>query len=450
MCDEPFPIGCGATYCAGCFGAKGDSTDSRPLCGRLSSGGFSPSSAGVDCRDSGADRASRAAARAAPAPLRRRLRFLPVWIARWRRAPATRVDYAPSQEAGARAFRRSRPRRSRARFSSSFRRARFRGRARPSSRALAAAPGAGALLSAYRRVPGFAPAAELAYRLDRAPPAGAAARDAAPLGAVRRAAHIRRGERAVPAARSDSATSRRSSRCGPRWPVSSARAGSCPSAVPLGWVRSQTGRERSGSLPTLCWLSSSDAFLHALCAAGTLRARSSRAWGSVPPRARSSLGFSTFRSRSRARSSSSSSGTPAARDGPARDLPRAAAALAPRRARLAAFAARSLPPALAALPADVLVGLGQARERRPDVAQPHRAALPLRDAASAAVDGVVRAPAFRPGSRRSRALVLFAIELAVPFLFFAPRRLRLVAFGATRSAAARSSPRPATTRSSIC
>ena len=36
----------------------------------------------------------------------------------------------------------------------------------------------------------------------------------------------------------------------------------------LDWVRGQTGSERYWLLPTLCWISSSDAFLHLLCGAG--------------------------------------------------------------------------------------------------------------------------------------------------------------------------------------
>ena len=40
----------------------------------------------------------------------------------------------------------------------------------------------------------------------------------------------------------------------------------------LDWVRSQTGSERYWLLPTLCWISSSDAFLHLLCGGGVFAA----------------------------------------------------------------------------------------------------------------------------------------------------------------------------------
>jgi predicted DCC family thiol-disulfide oxidoreductase YuxK len=40
----------------------------------------------------------------------------------------------------------------------------------------------------------------------------------------------------------------------------------------LDWVRAQTGAERYWLLPTLCWISSSDAFLHVLCGGGVFAA----------------------------------------------------------------------------------------------------------------------------------------------------------------------------------
>ncbi len=48
--------------------------------------------------------------------------------------------------------------------------------------------------------------------------------------------------------------------------------GILPAGPFLDWVRGQTGAERYALLPTLCWISSSDAFLHALCAAGAASA----------------------------------------------------------------------------------------------------------------------------------------------------------------------------------
>src|SRR5206468_10996593 len=46
--------------------------------------------------------------------------------------------------------------------------------------------------------------------------------------------------------------------------------GILPVARYVDWVRGQTCAERYWLLPTLCWVSSSDAFLHLLCGAGVL------------------------------------------------------------------------------------------------------------------------------------------------------------------------------------
>src|SRR5438128_217775 len=68
-----------------------------------------------------------------------------------------------------------------------------------------------------------------------------------------------------------------------------------------------------------------------------------------------------------------------------------ALALAPA-PRSAAFARRAVAGALAAVPAGVLVGGGEAHQRRSHLAQPDRAHLALPDPAAAALDGLVRAP----------------------------------------------------------
>src|SRR5262249_5524210 len=100
-------------------------------------------------------------------------------------------------------------------------------------------------------------------------------------------------------------------------------------------------------------------------------------------------------------------------------------ALGPARLRGAAGASRDLPAALAALSADVLLGGGQADERRSNVALAHRAAIPLRDAAAAALDRAVRASfagglpeVIRAGDVRHGSLD------PVPHLRTAPRALR--------------------------
>ncbi len=83
-----------------------------------------------------------------------------------------------------------------------------------------------------------------------------------------------------------------------------------------------------------------------------------------------------------------------------RDLSRSAAA--PARRSRGSSGHRAWPRPLAALPPDVLLRRRQACQRRPDVAQPHGPAPPLRDAAAPDVDRLVRAPPSRESTERLR------------------------------------------------
>src|SRR5438876_11177171 len=83
-------------------------------------------------------------------------------------------------------------------------------------------------------------------------------------------------------------------------------------------------------------------------------------------------------------------GRAAARGGPARGVLRAHRSRAEPAPRAGSVRADALARVVAAVPPDVPLRNHQARERRPDVARPHRPRLPLLDPAPAAVDGVVR------------------------------------------------------------
>ena len=194
--------------------------------------------------------------------------FCRLWIGRWKSLTGQKVDYAPSQEVGARFPEIS---------AETFRRAMVL--VRPDGSvlvgaaavfgALAEAGRGGLLLRAYRRVPGFAAVANAAYR------AIAAHRDAAMF--VTRLLWGRSVER--PTYRLAAAAFLRLlglcyvAAFVSLWVQVDGLVGSngiIPIARFLDWARTQTGAERYWILPTLCWFSSSDAMLHFLCAAGTL------------------------------------------------------------------------------------------------------------------------------------------------------------------------------------
>ncbi len=98
--------------------------------------------------------------------------------------------------------------------------------------------------------------------------------------------------------------------------------------------------------------------------------------------------------------------------------------LAPVVPRRAAFAPCALAAALAVVQADVPVRLRQTAQRRPGLAQPDGAYLPLRDSTAADVDRVVCAPVAGVGAKGLRRQRCSALSCSCPFLIFAPRRPR--------------------------
>ena len=302
---------------------------------------------------------------------------------------ADRVDYAPSQEVAPR-FPEIPP----AEFRRAFQLVLPDGRVFSAAEAvfatLAQKRGRGRLAWAYAHVPGFAFVTEAAYRLvashrnaadaltrllwgrSVAKPtyAGAAALFVRLLGLCYFAAFVS------------------------FWVQSDGLVGAhgiLPIAGYLDWVQAQTGAERYFLLPTLTWLSSSDAFLRGLCAGGTL-ASLLLAAGWLPCASAITAWILLSLDRDLGTGLPGISvGLPAARGGVSRHLARLAAQAPVRRGPRRA-ADRGRTPAVASLPADVLVGMGQARERRSELAPPLGAALPLRDAAPAALDRLVHAP----------------------------------------------------------
>ncbi|HXM78426.1 MAG TPA: lipase maturation factor family protein [Thermoanaerobaculia bacterium] len=193
--------------------------------------------------------------------------FCRVWIARWKAMTGDRVDYAPSQEAGARfpeipaeAFRRS------------VQLVLPDGEVRSGAHAVATTldlAGRGFPLRAYERVPGAAPAAEAGYAFI------AAHRTAASrVTRLLWGSDVTRPEYAVASAlflrllglvflaAFLSLFVQVEGLIGSR--------GILPIAELLPLVAAQTGLERFWLLPTLCWAASGDAALQLFCGAGAV------------------------------------------------------------------------------------------------------------------------------------------------------------------------------------
>jgi predicted DCC family thiol-disulfide oxidoreductase YuxK len=194
--------------------------------------------------------------------------FCRTWIARWRERTGDGVDYEPSQEVASRF-----PEIPAEAFSRSVQLVLPDGRvssgAEAVARMLALPRGPGIFLWIYRHVPGAGRASELAYRAiaDHRDAASALTRllwgDSVlrPTYAAATAVFLRLlGVTFLVAFVSlwvqvDGLVGER---------------GILPVSAFLEWVRGQTGAERYWLAPTLCWFSGTDAFLHALCGAGVL------------------------------------------------------------------------------------------------------------------------------------------------------------------------------------
>ncbi len=192
--------------------------------------------------------------------------FCRLWIARWKARTGSKVDYAPSQEVAARF-----PEISRERFARAVQLVLPDGEVLEGAEAVLAlsgeTPGSGAALAAYRRLPGLAPLLDLAYRLvaSHRPAATAVTRflwgssALAPTYAAAGALFLRLLGLCYLAA----FLSLRFQIDG----LIGAR-GVLPVSEFLDWVRQQTGAGRYWLLPTLSWLSAGDTALHLQCAAG--------------------------------------------------------------------------------------------------------------------------------------------------------------------------------------
>jgi predicted DCC family thiol-disulfide oxidoreductase YuxK len=192
--------------------------------------------------------------------------FCRLWIARWKARTGPKVDYAPSQEVAGRF-----PEISKERFAEAFQLVLPDGEVLGGAEAVAALagrePGSGLALAAYRRIPGAAPLAELGYRLiARHRPA-----------AMRVTRLLWGGSVLQPTYFAASALFLRLlglcylAAFLSLWVQVDGLVGSngvLPVAPFLEWVKSQVGVSRYWLVPTLSWISPGDGFLHFQCAAG--------------------------------------------------------------------------------------------------------------------------------------------------------------------------------------
>jgi predicted DCC family thiol-disulfide oxidoreductase YuxK len=192
--------------------------------------------------------------------------FCRLWIARWKARTGPKVDYAPSQEVAARF-----PEIAKERFARAFQLILPGGEVLEGAEAVAALagrpPGAGWPLALYRRIPGARAVSELAYRVvaGHRRAAMAVTRFAwgttvlAPTYVAASALFLRLLGLCYLAAFLS------------LWVQIDGLIGAngvLPIAPLLDWLRPQTGAGRFWSVPTLAWISSSDAALHIQCAAG--------------------------------------------------------------------------------------------------------------------------------------------------------------------------------------
>ncbi len=193
--------------------------------------------------------------------------FCRVWIARWRELTGDRVDYAPSQGLASRF-----PEISKDEFRRSVQLVLPDGEVVSGARAVATTLHLGGRswpLGLYERVPGVGPIAEMAYGLVAANRGSASWVTRALWGADVTAPSYRistvlflRLLGLVFLAAFVSVWFQMDGLIGSR--------GILPIGELLGWVRSSMGAERYWFLPTIAWAASSDAALHALCAAGSV------------------------------------------------------------------------------------------------------------------------------------------------------------------------------------
>ena len=192
--------------------------------------------------------------------------FCKTWIARWRERTGDAVDYAPSQTEGPRF-----PEIPLSSFAEAVQLVLPDGSvlsgAESVARLSALPRGRGVFEWVYRRVPGAAPASELAYRLIARHRSAAAAATRILWGrSVLRPTYFAANAlflRLLGLCYLAAFVSFRVQADG-----LVGEHGILPVGAFLDWVRSQTGAERYWLVPTLCWLGSGNAALHGLCAGG--------------------------------------------------------------------------------------------------------------------------------------------------------------------------------------
>ena len=353
--------------------------------------------------------------------------FCRLWIARWKARTGPKVDYAPSQEVAERF-----PEIPKERFARAFQLILPDGEVLGGAEAVAALAGreagSGPWLALYRRVPGAAPLAELAYRLiaDHRPAAMAVTlllwgpSVLKPTYSAATALFLRLLGLCYLAAFVS------------LWVQVDGLVGAngvLPIAPFLDWVRSQTGGGRYWLLPTLSWISSSDTALHLQCAAGTgaallLLAGLAPAWSAA-------AAWLLYLSLSVAGQTFlefqwdfllTETGLLAIFLAPPSRLRLRAGLSTP---RLARFLLVWLLFRLMLSSGAVKLGSGDAAWRSLTALRVHYETQPLPPWTAWFVHQLPAA--FQTAS----CVFLFFVELAMPFLFFAPRRLRLFACGMT-------------------
>ena len=192
------------------------------------------------------------------------------WILRWKSLTGDRLDYAPSQEAGSR-FPEIPPEDFRRSVQLVLPDGRVFAGAEAVFVSLSFAPGGGRLLAAYRRIPGFAALTEAVYRAIASHRGAATALTTflwgktveRPTYRIANALYLRLLGLCYLAAFLS------------LWVQVDGLIGSrgiLPVKNLMEAARSQLGGERWTVFPTLCWLNTSDGFLHFLCGGGALAA----------------------------------------------------------------------------------------------------------------------------------------------------------------------------------
>jgi lipase maturation factor 1 len=353
--------------------------------------------------------------------------FCRLWIARWKARTGPEVDYAPSQEVAPRF-----PEIPEERFAEAFQLVLPDGEVFAGGEAVFALagrpPGAGGWLRLYRAVPGVAPLAELAYRI-------VAAHRPAAMATTR---FLWGGSVLKPTYFAASALFLRLlglcylAAFVSLWVQIDGLVGArgiLPVSDLLDWARAQAGAERYWLLPTASWISSSSAALHLQCAVGV--AASLLLLAGLVPGASAAAAWLSYLSLSVAGqlflefqwdTLLLEAGLLAILLVPPSRRRVASGLVAP---ALSLFLLKWLLFRLMLSSGACKLVSGDAAWRNLTALHVHYETQPLPPWTAWFAHQLP--PAFQTAS----CLLLFFVELLVPFLFFAPRRLRLFACGMT-------------------